>query len=357
MGIESDQLVYDYLSRVGDLAQRSQLPSGDRMRLVSTLRNEIDRQRAKFEPETPASVRRILDRLGPPEEVVAAAGGGGAGMSDGPGGPAGGPGAPTVPAPATAPAAPAPAVPTVPAQRGPRLFRKSSQAGAFPPPRPSAGAAPPHLAGLDELGDSGGEPDWWRAAPPAYGPSQVAGFAGGIEIPELLKRPPGEEDETEEPPAAAEPGPPLGRLRTVTRALRERRAAVAGAAPAPAAAPEPAVAEPAVRVRPNTWLLLCAVVLVGGAVSGSWLVALIGWALVYGSQRLSSAERKWVVLGLPGLVLTGAVVWVWGRSAGRWGEAIPPGGGAEAFTDLRGVLLRLAAALCAGYLLWRSRRV
>ncbi|MEV6688923.1 hypothetical protein AB0N28_26865, partial [Streptomyces sp. NPDC051130] len=75
MGIESDQLVYEYLSRVGDLAQRRQLSSGDRMRLVAGLRDEIDRRRAKYEPETPAAVRRILERIGTPEEVLAGAAG------------------------------------------------------------------------------------------------------------------------------------------------------------------------------------------------------------------------------------------------------------------------------------------
>ena len=70
MGIESDHLVYEYLSRVGDLAQRRQHPSADRMRLVAGLRDEIDRRRAKYEPDTPAAVRRILDRLGTPEQVL-----------------------------------------------------------------------------------------------------------------------------------------------------------------------------------------------------------------------------------------------------------------------------------------------
>ncbi|MEV6395520.1 hypothetical protein AB0M39_12210, partial [Streptomyces sp. NPDC051907] len=91
MGIESDQLVYDYLSRVGDLAQQSQLPSGTRMRLVSTLRNEIDRQRAETGGDTPASVRRILGRLGTPDQVVSAA------SQDG-----GGSAAPSPPAPSLA---------------------------------------------------------------------------------------------------------------------------------------------------------------------------------------------------------------------------------------------------------------
>ncbi|MCZ4516495.1 hypothetical protein O3Q52_52010, partial [Streptomyces sp. ActVer] len=73
MGIESDQVVYEYLSRVGDVAQQRQLPSGIRMRLVSELRNEIDRRRAKATVDSPAAVRRILERLGTPESVVAAA--------------------------------------------------------------------------------------------------------------------------------------------------------------------------------------------------------------------------------------------------------------------------------------------
>lgn len=74
MGIESDQLVFDYLSRVGDLAQQRQLPSGTRMRLVSELRSEIERRRAKAVGDSPTTVRRILARLGSPEDVVASAG-------------------------------------------------------------------------------------------------------------------------------------------------------------------------------------------------------------------------------------------------------------------------------------------
>ncbi len=47
VGIESDQVVYEYLSRVGDVAQQRQLSSATRMRLVADLRNEIDKRRAK----------------------------------------------------------------------------------------------------------------------------------------------------------------------------------------------------------------------------------------------------------------------------------------------------------------------
>ncbi|MBK3647921.1 hypothetical protein JHN46_45935, partial [Streptomyces sp. MBT33] len=74
MGIESDKVVYEYLSRVGDVAQQRQLPSAARMRLVSELRNEIDRRRAKATVDSPAAVRRIINRLGSPDEVVDAAG-------------------------------------------------------------------------------------------------------------------------------------------------------------------------------------------------------------------------------------------------------------------------------------------
>ncbi|MFI8099636.1 hypothetical protein [Streptomyces sp. NPDC086023] len=347
MGIESDQLVYDYLSRVGDLAQRRQLPSGDRMRLVSTLRNEIDRQRARYEQETPASVRRILERLGSPEQVLESVAEGG----------------PAVP---PAPPEPEPA-PAVPGQRGPRRFgkaaRESAREAEVPPPRSATAPAPPHLAGLDELGDSGGEPDWWRVEPAPFGPgTQVEGFAGGIEIPELLKRPVGEEDE--EPPAGPEAGPavprkPVGRVRTVVRALRERREAkAAGGAPEPTAEPAPAAgaaAAPA-RVKPHAFLLLAAAVLVAGAVSGYWIVLAVGWLLAYGSRTMTLTERKWVVLGLPGLVLAGAVVWIWGRSTERWGAPLGPDGVGEAFTDLRWWVVRAAAVASAAYLVWRSRR-
>ncbi|MER7172307.1 hypothetical protein ABT367_12850, partial [Streptomyces mesophilus] len=71
MAIESDQLVFDYLSRVGDLAQQRQLSSNARMRLVTELRAEIEKRRGRaIGGESPASVRRMLDRIGAPEDLV-----------------------------------------------------------------------------------------------------------------------------------------------------------------------------------------------------------------------------------------------------------------------------------------------
>ncbi|AWZ09361.1 hypothetical protein [Streptomyces sp. ICC4] len=285
MGIESDHLVYEYLSRVGDLAQRRQLSSGDRMRLVSGLRDEIDRRRARYEPETPAAVRRILERIGTPEEVVGT-------MS------------------AAGPPDPGQAPPAVPVQRG---------------------AAPPHLAGLDELGKGEVmEPDWWRVAPE----SSVEGFAGGIEIPELFKRPATKEpagdadadaDQQDGPGGPEAPaGPP-----TLLRFLKERRRARAEAKAEAKAADEAAGKAPAgPRPKPHAFLLLAAVALVAGAVSGQWLLLAGGWLLAYASRVLGPAERKWVVFGLPGAVFAAAVVWLWGRQDGRWGRG--RGGGVTA---------------------------
>lgn len=326
MGIESDHLVYEYLSRVGDLAQRRHLSSGDRMRLVSGLRDEIDRRRAKYEPETPAAVRRILERIGTPEEVLDT-------LSQRPA------------APGPAPAAdPGPAVPT---QREPGRLRRRQA----PPPDPEpARPAPPHLAGLDELGAGEKmEPDWWRVAPGAPGTS-VEGFAGGIEIPELFKEP--EPDEAEKDPAAAPDAAPgqAAERPTLVRFLRERRRAAK--AEAAAVVDPPAAARP----KPHMFLLLAAIALAAGAVSGYWLLLAAGWLLAYASRVLGPAERKLVVFGLPGAVFATAVVWVWGRLEGKWGAPLADGAMGGAFHDMWPWLARGAAVASAVYLVWRSRR-
>lgn len=319
MGIESDHLVYEYLSRVGDLAQRRHLSSGDRMRLVAGLRDEIDRRRAKYEPETPAAVRRILERIGTPEEVLD-----------------------TLPA-AGAAAAPAAAAPA---------SASASSASAVPVQR---GAAPPHLAGLDELGAGEQlEPDWWTVGPG----STVEGFAGGIEIPELLKGPirgrgsdADSDPETEGSVGSADA--PAGGKRTLVGYLRERRRRAKAEAAAATAAP---VAAAAARPKPYAFLLLAAVALLAGAVSGYWLLLAAGWLLAYASRVLGPAERKWVVFGLPGVVFAGAVVWLWGRLNARWGSPLADEALSGAFHDLLPWLARAAAVASALYLLWRSRR-
>ncbi|MEV0442554.1 hypothetical protein AB0I46_26840 [Streptomyces spectabilis] len=358
MGIESDQLVFDYLSRVGDLAQQRQLPSGARMRLVSELRGEIERRRAKA-ADSPAAVRRILDRIGSPDDLVTAA------------------------------AAPsADAGPERPRREVPRPRR------APEPPRP----APPHLAGTDELGDSAPdlEPDWWRVERvPEEGAHTLHGFVGGVEIPEMLRRPtadlekkgPGEKGEGDEPEKGeatedaedteatgdtkdtedTEDGDGRGEEAAAPEAARRRRFGVLAsltksAPPAPAEAPAPeapagaAGALAGVRSLSNPVLLLAAAALVVGAVIGNWFALGGGWVVAWFSRKLSPAEKKAAVIAVPALTVAGGIAWLWGRSQGKWGEPIVKGQMNAAVEDTWPWVVRVAAVASALFLVWRSQR-
>ncbi|MFJ1607878.1 hypothetical protein ACIOHS_31525 [Streptomyces sp. NPDC088253] len=336
MGIESDQLVFDYLSRVGDLAQQRQLPSATRMRLVSELRNEIDRRRAKAPVDSPAAVRRILSRLGTPDDIVAAAREG-------------------------APEAGTDTWAAVPTQRAGeaddrpkglrRVVPRPRPAEPKPTPRPTAAddaPSPPHLASTHELGDSSADPDWWRKDTSPFGlGDSVPGFVGGVEIPELLKPPPkhkdGDEDATgdEDDTDSAE------------KATKAEKAA-------PVEEADVAVAPRRRLPRPGNWsnplLLLAAVLLVVGAALGNWFALGLGWLIAWASRRLSPIESKWAVLGMPGLAVTAGVVWLWGRTDGRWGDPIVKGHMNEAVAQTWPWVVRGAAVASALYLVWRSQR-
>ncbi|QIJ63334.1 hypothetical protein [Streptomyces sp. JB150] len=344
MGIESDKVVYEYLSRVGDVAQQRQLPSATRMRLVNQLRDEIDRRRAKVPVDSPAAVRRIIARLGSPDDVVTAAG-------DGTG---------TRTAPQPPPAA-------VPAQRDettgtarrrpdkpakqPRGLPRSLRR-VVPRPRPAeprtADAdvpAAPHLAGAHELGDSAVEPDWWRVEGTPFGPGEaVPGFVGGVEIPDLLKPPP-----RRDPAAAGKPPAP----RTAPEDAE-------GIEEAGEAEEEPREGRrrflPAAGGWSNPLLLFAAALLVAGAVLGNLLVLAFGWLIVYVSRRLTPAEVKWAVMVLPGLAVAAGFTWLWGRTEGRWGEPIPEGAMGDAIGETWPWVVRGAALASAAFLVWRSQR-
>ncbi|MCS0600420.1 hypothetical protein NX794_04120 [Streptomyces sp. LP11] len=345
MGIESDQVVYEYLSRVGDIAQQRQLPSGTRMRLVSELRNEIDRQRSRTTVDSPDAVRRILDHLGSPDDVVEAAGGRGTAGSGG------------LVAPSTSvPAQPEPPTRERPARERPAPERPKGLRRVVPRPRPPATpappepTAPPHLAAAHELGDSVASPDWWRLGGSGTLPlgeiDQVPGFVGGVEIPELLRRPPREVAEKEEKPTEAEPVavPRRGLFRRGSAAAAEGAVASRRLLPAPAAGWS------------NPLLLLAAAALVVGAVLGNWFALLLGWAIAYGSRRLTPAETKWAVMVLPGAAVAGGLLWLWGRDTGRWGAPITHGHMSAALTETWPWVVRAAAVTSAAYLAWRSQR-
>ncbi|MFJ6086417.1 hypothetical protein ACIQI8_34015 [Streptomyces sp. NPDC092369] len=322
MGIESDQVVYEYLSRVGDVAQQRQLPSGTRMRLVSELRNEIDRSRAKATVDSPAAVRKIIDRLGSPDEVVTAAGGTGS----------------------TAPQVPRAHVPVQrddePEQRpkGLRRVVPRPRPTEPAPPAPSDAPAPPHLASAQELGDSALRPDWWRVGTTPLDDS-VPGFVGGVEIPELLKPPPPKEEEKPKEPV-------LKKAPVVEEVVEE---------PAPRTRRRRFLPRPAVGWS-NPLLLLAAALLVAGAILGNLFALLLGWVIAYASRRLTPNESKWAVIGMPSLALTAGVVWLWGRNEGRWGEPIAQGHMSDAISETWPWVIRGAAILSALFLLWRSQR-
>ncbi|MFJ8545343.1 hypothetical protein ACIRFH_25630 [Streptomyces sp. NPDC093586] len=335
MGIESDQVVYEYLSRVGDVAQQRQLPSATRMRLVSELRNEIDRHRARTTVDSPAAVRRILDRIGSPDDVVDAAGGTGASGA-------------AVREPSTA----------VPEQRDGEPEGREKRKGlrrvvprprpAAPPPEPAA--SPPHLASARELGDGAGQPDWWRVDDgPFGGGDSVPGFVGGVEIPDLLRHPP------------REPGEKNGEDGKDGRGRTGRKAPAEAEVDRPA---DPPAGKPP-RRRPRLWpeggwnnplLLLAAALLIAGAVLGSLVPLGLGWLIAYLSRRLTPAQAKWAVMGLPGTVAAAGVLWLWGRTEGRWGDPIAEGRMSDAVAETWPWVLRSAAVATALYLLWRSRR-
>lgn len=327
MGIESDQVVYEYLSRVGDVAQQRQLPSAARIRLVAELRDEIDRRRAKAVVDSPAAVRRIIARIGTPTEVVTKA------EDSTPGSP---------------PGASAAAAPAVPVQREPeRGARPGASVGGMlrkvvPRPRPSTPTpaptpenvpAPPHRAGSDELGDSAGQPDWWRVDSGPFGVGdEVPGFVGGVEIPELLKQPQLKERSPESPAPEA--------------------TGTTDAAPAPT--------RRLLRLPSRRWsnplLLIAAASLVVGAVLGNWFALILGWLIAYASRRLTPGEVKAAVMVLPGLSLVGGIVWLWGRTTGRWGTPIAEGQLNAALTETWPWIIRTAALASALFLTWRSQR-
>ncbi|AZK94760.1 MULTISPECIES: hypothetical protein [Streptomyces] len=346
MGIESEQLVYDYLSRVGDLAQQRQLSSGERMELVASVRGRIEQERAKAPSDSPASVRRILGRLGTPDELVKKAGG-----------------SPGTAAPRPVPVEPAaPDRLPLPAPRVRKLIprpRKDRAAPAVPPPPASPPGLPPHLAGLDELGSSrgsgpdldgiGGDGDWWTVQPRPYGAGErVGGFTGGVEVPEILHPPRDDEDEPEagedaEDEPEEESAPPPGLLpKLLARRAKDPEKAAATAVAAGLGSP---------------LLLLAALLLIGGAVFGTWIAFAAGWLIAYASRRLGPAQTKVAVFVIPGAAVAAGCTWLWGRSTGRWGTPLPDEAMRDAFLETGPWVLRGAAVASALYLIWRARKV
>ncbi|MGA5703372.1 HAAS signaling domain-containing protein [Peterkaempfera bronchialis] len=318
MGIESDKLVYDYLGRVADLAQTS-LPAAERARLIAGLRADIDGRRSAASRDTPAAVRRVLERLGSPDEVVERAARGGV---TGPPPQAAAPAAsaasaaPMVPAAAAAPVAPA--APVVPTARDAEWWRVPGAPAAAVPEAGSDPMLPVHLPSAGDF------PGW-----------------DGVEIHFEVERQPEADpaaeaapDEPDEAEAVAEP--------PVQPAERKRRRFGAGGR------------------RTGLPLLLeslAALLLAAGALAGMVVPMLLGWLAAYASRRLSLMARRFAVFGIPALAVLGGGVWLWGRASGRWGG--PPPTDAQFQESVKALLplvLRTAAGGSAAFMAWCALR-
>ncbi|MGC0315366.1 hypothetical protein [Kitasatospora acidiphila] len=110
----------------------------------------------------------------------------------------------------------------------------------------------------------------------------------------------------------------------------QRTGAAEPAAAEDGADPDPGAAVPPERPllagrRPSPLLLLAAAVLVGGAVTGLFLVLLIGWGLVYLSKALRDFTKKFAVFGIPLITMSTSTLWYWGRTQGSWGTPLASG--------------------------------
>ncbi|MEE4545478.1 hypothetical protein V2S66_26355 [Streptomyces sp. V4-01] len=371
MGVESDRLVFDYLSRVGDLAQAA-LPAAQRMQLVAQLRQDIDRERGGA--DSPATVRRILGRIGSPDAVVEAAtgspGGTGASAAGGRGGADSAEPYREPPPGSYGPYAEQPRPKRAPGTDGPDRSDRADRADRRDGTQDRAKARARAKAAAKDAGDDAGakgeepgpqvprprrdrreEPDWWRTDPRGGRPragdelAGLPGMSGGVFIPF------DDEDLDED-----DDFPPRRRPRTVA-ALEEDEEEAYEEEPVPAARRGLA---PRLRRAGRGWgspvLLLAAALLVAGAAIGSLIPLGLGWLLAYLSRRLSRPQAKFAVLGIPAGAAAGLVVWVWGRDTGKWGTPVAQGQVGQAFQGAYPAAIRLAAVGTALYLLWRSRR-
>ncbi|WP_051966761.1 hypothetical protein [Kitasatospora mediocidica] len=247
------------------------------------------------------------------------------------------------PEPTPRPAVAGPPVPEVPVPQSRSIFRKRSV------------PAPPVLPPMPE------QPPAWLIAPLSPGPvlpNVTAGDYPGWDSVQIAFPPDDTETtpsaEPEEEPAAVEP--PATRSRWIPLQRSPGSAPVSGPAEVVDAQALPSRRFLSGR-RPSPLLLLSAVVLVGGSVTGLILVMLAGWVLGYLSQQLGELTKRFAVLGIPLITMTVSTLWFWGRTTGRWGAPLAKGNAMShaVFASAPGVL-RLAAVLSAAFLLLVAMR-
>ncbi len=356
MGIESEQVVYDYLSRVGDLAQATSLTAAERARLVSELRETIDTRRGgtavsstsgSSRGETSA-VRKILSGIGSPDEVVrravhngvprASEGRSERGRSER--GADAGPSVPSrgVPGQGGPPPGERTGRGTGPG-RGPAGWWSGGLAGTGGGGWTSSGGSGPDLAAAQA--STGGLPGWRADFEPDFLAPDGIDPATKAAVP---PQPPAVDEAAPQPLGKAVAGPPRSLLRRLF-------------GPPQVLAPVETVAVAVPRSRLPLVESLAAVVLTASAVLGLWYAALIGWLLAYVGRRIGSRAAHVAGLWLPLLAAC-----VFGFRLYRQVHGHPAG---HPLTDdqfkaaLRsavGLWLRVAAGCSAAFLAWRVYR-
>ncbi|MCE7079100.1 hypothetical protein [Streptomyces sp. ST2-7A] len=359
MGIEGEQLVLDYLSRVGDLAHTTGLSPTERRDLVTRLRADITRRRSEVQgDESRADVKRILKGVGRPEDVVAAAG----------------ERATAVPDPR--PAAPEPAPEPAPAQApAPASAQPPAPAAAQPPPVADAAPAPaePRVPAVPATpavpaGRPTARHPWADELPREYYGGHLPGMEGGFTDPEVTN--PRPVDFTK--PTDAVPGVP-GAPEAVPGPRAEPGAdPAAPAAPGDGAAGDPGDGRAPRDSRRAVWRaarrglggrhvggpveLLAVLLLVGGGLLGELIAMAGGWLLAYWAPRIGRTEAKWAVFGMPALVASGYLIWLYGRVNEQWGDPLEAEAMTDAFTANVPLVVRAAAVASALFILWRGLR-
>jgi hypothetical protein len=181
----------------------------------------------------------------------------------------------------------------------------------------------------------------------------LTGMTGGVTVP---LGPVAEDEDGEEEEAEEEEAPERTSL---WRRLRRKRAPEAEVWDEDGdEADEPEAPARRARARLAPVETFAALLLVAGAlpIRGTWPALVVGWLIAYYSPRLTRAQAKFAALTVPGLVAGGALVWLWGRMDGRWGEPIAKGQLDTAIGGAFPVVVRIAAVASAAFLVWRSRR-
>jgi hypothetical protein len=329
MGSEGDQLVYDYLSQVGDLAQRA-LPPGERVELVARLRGDIDAQCAN---RSPAAVRKALARFGSPEQVVQAAG----------------PDHDSDHEPSSDPAHAADSSDDArPSGTADATFDDPVLGTVVDPMGRPGELGDEHLTAEEPAISDADLPDWWRVEQARrrrrLEDSDEEEDAGKRGEPAASDKPGKSDAEKSAKSAkAAKPGKPGAEAAPESSGAAGSTASSGGVAAARMLVTHPRE-------------VLAVAVLLAGAVIPYWPLLLAGWALVWFGRRLGPGERVCASVLIPGLVVAAGVGWLWARATGRAGDPIRSKHMLDAVGELIPTLGWAGAIATTFFLLWRISR-